>query len=151
VHCRQKCPNDPRNGRVAERLDQLATETKDLSEEASDELQNFYSWASGKWSDAVLRASRQLMASLSAASLAEVASKPKFDKNTFALKKINYAWKGNSVSAAYLAFQNPTLLPWRTTINNNILPLEIVDGHRSKLKSYRDRHIGLGRELLKIV
>jgi hypothetical protein len=42
------------------------------------------------------------MASLSTAS-AEVASKPKNDKNTLALKRINDAWKGNSVSAATAA------------------------------------------------
>ncbi len=39
------------------------------------------------------------MASLSTAS----ADKPKIDKNALALKKINDAWKGNSVSAAYSA------------------------------------------------
>jgi hypothetical protein len=55
-----KFPNDPRNGRAAEKLDQLATETKDLSEEAWHELQTFYSWACGKWSDAVSQASRQV-------------------------------------------------------------------------------------------
>src|SRR3954463_15418376 len=30
-----------------------------------------------------------------------------------------------------MAFQNPTLLPWRDTLGNVMLPLEIVQPHRS--------------------
>jgi hypothetical protein len=55
-----KFPNDPRNGRAAERLNQLATETTDLSDEAWSELKSHYNWASGKWSDSVSQASRQV-------------------------------------------------------------------------------------------
>jgi hypothetical protein len=50
--------NDPRNGRAAVRLDQLASETNDLSDEAWSELKPHYNWASGKWSEAVSQASR---------------------------------------------------------------------------------------------
>ena len=33
-----------------------------------------------------------------------------------------------------MAFQNPTLLPWRTTLRNVMLPLEIVQPHRGRLR-----------------
>ena len=43
-----------------------------------------------------------------------------------------------------MAFQNPTLLPWRNTLSNTMLPLEIVQPHRSRLRaaSGRIRHAG---------
>ena len=36
-----------------------------------------------------------------------------------------------------MAFQAPTLLPWRTTLDNVLLPLEIVDPYRSQFKARR--------------
>jgi len=36
-----------------------------------------------------------------------------------------------------MAFQNPTLLPWRTTRDNLLLPLEIVQPYRSRFRSER--------------
>src|SRR6266481_2641593 len=33
-----------------------------------------------------------------------------------------------------MAFQNPTLLPWRNTLLNTMLPLEIVRPHRHRLR-----------------
>ena len=36
-----------------------------------------------------------------------------------------------------MAFQQPSLLPWRTTLDNVLLPLEIVEPHRSQ---FRARH-----------
>jgi NitT/TauT family transport system ATP-binding protein len=42
-----------------------------------------------------------------------------------------------------MAFQNPNLLPWRNTLSNVMLPVEIVQPHRSRLRrdkaQYRDR------------
>jgi predicted aminopeptidase len=53
-----KYPDDPRNGLAAEKLDRLASATASLSDEAWGELQNYYSWRSEPWSEAVAKASR---------------------------------------------------------------------------------------------
>jgi NitT/TauT family transport system ATP-binding protein len=46
-----------------------------------------------------------------------------------------------------MAFQNPNLLPWRNTLANVLLPVEIVQPHRARLRSnrqhYRDRAMHL--------
>ena len=44
-----------------------------------------------------------------------------------------------------MAFQAPTLLPWRTTLENVLLPLEIVEPYRSNFK--RDKKIYTERAL----
>jgi hypothetical protein len=51
---------DPRNARAAEKLEQLATEASDLSEEAWQELQKFYNWSSFHWSESVSAVSRHV-------------------------------------------------------------------------------------------
>ncbi len=50
-----------------------------------------------------------------------------------------------------MAFQAPTLLPWRTTIDNVLLPLEIVEPHRSNFKRERAQYVETARALLKTV
>lgn len=44
------------------------------------------------------------------------------------------------VKVAGMAFQNPVMLPWRTTLKNLLLPLEIVQPHRSRLRSHRKEY-----------
>ena len=55
------------------------------------------------------------------------------------------------LSIAGMAFQNPTMLPWRTTLDNLMLPLEIVAPHASKLKRERATYEAKARDLLKLV
>ena len=55
------------------------------------------------------------------------------------------------LSIAGMAFQNPTMLPWRTTLENVMLPLEIVAPHAGKLKRERTGYEGKARDLLKLV
>jgi hypothetical protein len=50
--------HDPRNGRAADRLNQLATEITGLTDEQYAELKPFYNWSSSTWSDAVSATSR---------------------------------------------------------------------------------------------
>jgi hypothetical protein len=52
--------NDPRNGRSADILAQLASETKFLTDESWTKLQGFYNWSSPTWSEAVSAAARKV-------------------------------------------------------------------------------------------
>ena len=55
------------------------------------------------------------------------------------------------LSIAGMAFQNPTLLPWRTILGNVMLPLEVVQPHRARLRGDRAAYLAKARELLAMV
>ncbi|MFK8251749.1 ABC transporter ATP-binding protein [Ancylobacter terrae] len=47
-----------------------------------------------------------------------------------------------------MAFQNPTLMPWRTTRDNVRLPLEVVAPHKGRLRAHRGEYYDKVQKLL---
>ncbi|MDE0310298.1 MAG: ABC transporter ATP-binding protein [Acidiferrobacterales bacterium] len=52
------------------------------------------------------------------------------------------------VSIAGMAFQNPVMLPWRLTRDNVLLPMEVVNPHRKKIRTNRASYRRMADELL---
>ena len=50
-----------------------------------------------------------------------------------------------------MAFQSSSLLPWRTTLGNVLLPLEIVEPYRSSFRARHAEYVAKGRKLLQSV
>ena len=55
------------------------------------------------------------------------------------------------VNIVGMAFQNPTMLPWRTTLDNILLPLEVVDRHRHRLRRHKAEYVAKAEHLLETV
>ncbi len=52
------------------------------------------------------------------------------------------------VKLAGMAFQNPVMLPWRTTLENLLLPLEIVQPHRGRIRRRKGEYVARAESLL---
>jgi NitT/TauT family transport system ATP-binding protein len=50
-----------------------------------------------------------------------------------------------------MAFQNPTLMPWRTTLNNILLPMEVVEPHKRRFRRHRAEYAAQAMKLLATV
>jgi NitT/TauT family transport system ATP-binding protein len=63
---------------------------------------------------------------------------------------VDGATVSSPVKGVGMAFQNSSLLPWRTTIDNVTLPLEIVQPFKTELRSH-DARSARARQLLEMV
>jgi len=50
-----------------------------------------------------------------------------------------------------MAFQNPTLMPWRTTMDNVLLPMEVVEPHKRRFRRHRAEYEERAMKLLRTV
>ena len=50
-----------------------------------------------------------------------------------------------------MAFQNPTLMPWRSTIDNILLPMEVVEPHKRRFRANRAEYVERAMKLLRTV
>ncbi|HRJ69701.1 MAG TPA: ABC transporter ATP-binding protein [Beijerinckiaceae bacterium] len=50
-----------------------------------------------------------------------------------------------------MAFQNPTLMPWRTTMDNILLPLEVVEPHKQRFRANKAEYVAKVEKLLATV
>jgi len=55
------------------------------------------------------------------------------------------------LSIVGMAFQAPTLLPWRNVLDNVMLPLEVTEQHRHRLRGSRAMYEEKARKLLELV
>ncbi|MDH2350869.1 hypothetical protein QCM80_09335 [Bradyrhizobium sp. SSUT112] len=53
-------PDDPRNARAAARLDQLAADATNMTDDQWTELKSYYGWASESWRDSLNQTARQV-------------------------------------------------------------------------------------------
>jgi NitT/TauT family transport system ATP-binding protein len=72
-------------------------------------------------------------------------------KPTKGTVKVNGSEVKGPVKLAGMAFQNSNLLPWRTVLDNLMLPLEIVEPYRSNFRSKKDEYRAKGEKLLETV
>jgi len=52
------------------------------------------------------------------------------------------------VKGVGMAFQNPTLMPWRSVLDNVLLPMEVVEPHKRRFRRHRAEYVARAMRLL---